>query len=349
MISRPTTLAPRLLLRIDADHSVGYGHAVRCSALVEAMGGATEVVVAGDDLSGLEPFFPGARFRSVRGEGLEAILACECPRAVIVDLPRHDADLWRLMRAHAPLVMAIDDDGGAVEADIVVNGAGPESSHFYPALPPGAIALTGPDHALLRPAFAQARWRDPGVASVAVVVGSGERARDWAFALVSVALDRSAWGEVRMVVGRSFPLMERLQADCARAGVTLLRGLDAQSMARHLATASVALITGGMIVPETLAVGTPAIVYPQVDNAVAEARWFAARGAVCDLGADGGMNMTRIATEVGRLLRDRDAAQRLSGRARELVDGRGAARVARALLSRIAAVEDEALLWRKTR
>ena len=173
----------RLLLRIDAGHIVGYGHAVRCSALVEAIGGATEVVIAGDESRELSHYFPGARFRSVTSEDFESILIGERPSAVIVDLPRHDADLWRLLRAHAPLIIAIDDEGGGIEADIVVNGAVPESCHRYPALRSGAIALTGPEYTLLRPAFAQARWRDPRAPSVVVVVGSGERAQDWAFAV----------------------------------------------------------------------------------------------------------------------------------------------------------------------
>ena len=112
---------------------------------------------------------------------------------VIVDLPRPDAALWRVARAHAPLVVAIDDEGGAIEADMVVNGAGPQTSHHYPSLPPGAVALTGPDYALLRPPFAETRWRDPDAPSVIIVVGSGARACDWAFALVSDALNRSAW------------------------------------------------------------------------------------------------------------------------------------------------------------
>ena len=55
-----------------------------------------------------------------------------------------------------------------------------------------------------------------------------------------------------------------------------------------------ALVTGGMAMSETLAIGAPAAVFPQVANLVPEARWFAERGAIRDLGYDGGLDMRRV-------------------------------------------------------
>jgi spore coat polysaccharide biosynthesis predicted glycosyltransferase SpsG len=328
----------RVLLRVDADPAIGFGHAVRCSALLAALRSDLDVVVAGDAVAALAAVFPAARVRSVEKDGLEVILRSERADVVVVDLPRHAPDLWNELRRLARLVVAVDDEGGAIDADIVVNGAAPESCHRYPALRGGAVALTGPAYALLRPEFRSARWRDPESASVAIVVGSGARARDWALALAGDALDRSAWGEVAMAVGRAFPDLDELRNACRRAGIRLVSGLDARAMAEHLAAAQVALITGGMIMSETLAVGAPAVVFPQVDNMVPEARWFAERGAIRDLGCNGGMAMRRVAVEVDGLLSDRIKACELSAQARRLVDGRGAERAAGALAARLADV-----------
>jgi len=324
------------LLRVDADATVGFGHVVRCSALFAALGANLDMVVAGDDAAALRASFPAARVHSVNREGFGQILRSERPELVVVDLPRHSTGVWREARRFARLVVAVDDQGGAIEADIVISGAPPSACRPFPALDGGARALTGPAYALLRPEFAVVRWRSPGPPSVAIVVGSGARARDWAFALAGDALDRSAWGDVAMAVGRGFSQYDRLGEACARARIRLLNGLEAGAMAQHLAGAQAALITGGMVMPETLAVGTPAVVFPQIESMQPETRWFAERRAICDLGFDGGMEMGRVRDEVDRLLSDRDAARKQSACGRELVDGRGAERAASLISSRLA-------------
>ena len=288
----------------------------------------------------LPPFFPIARVRSVAGEGFDSILQREQPDAVIVDLPRHIADLWRKLRSSAGLVIAVDDEGGEIDADLVINGAGPESYHCYPHCG-NAVALTGPAYTLLRPPFRTTRWRDPDGPSVSIVAGSGARAADWAFALAGDALDRDGWGEIRMAVNSSFPDFHQLRDACGGAGIRLVSGLDAKAMADHLASAKVALITGGMIMPENLAVGTPAVVFPQVDNLVPEARWFSAHGAIRDLGYEGGMDMKLVHAEVGRLVEDRKEARSQSARGRELVDGRGVERAANAIRAVLATIKSE--------
>jgi spore coat polysaccharide biosynthesis predicted glycosyltransferase SpsG len=317
---------------VDADPTiVGFGHALRCSALVEALGPDLDVVVAGDDAATLSAIFPGAQVRSVAREGFNFIFRGEQSDAVIVDLPRPAAVPWPKLRSLARLVVAVDDEGGAVDADIVINGSVPESCYQYPALRPGAIALTGPAYSLLRGEFWAAKWWDPDSASVAIVAGSGARARDWSFALAGAELNRSAWGEIQMAVSSSFPDLAALRAACERAGINLVSGLDAHSMAQHLARAQVALITGGMVMLETLAVGTPAVVFPQVDNMIAEVQWFAKRGAIRDLGYCDGMNMARVGEEVALLLRDRGGARIQASRGGAIVDGRGAERAAAAI------------------
>jgi spore coat polysaccharide biosynthesis predicted glycosyltransferase SpsG len=326
----------RLLLRIDANHRVGFGHAVRSSALVATLRLVTELVVAGDDLHALASFFPSARLRSVERDNLTAILDSEQPDAVLVDLPRHTPNMWSVLRGNGRPVIAVDDEGGAVTADLVINGTVLDDYHLYPALSSRGRALVGSAYTLLRPAFGTTPWRNPDRRSVAVVVGSGERAWRWAFALMGHGLDRSNWGEVSFVVGASCAEIETLRQASDRAGVRLISGLDAPALANLLARSRVALITGGMILYEALAVGVPAVVFPQIPNLIPEAAWFAARGAIRDLGFEGGMDMALVGTAVRNLLRDRAEAGTQSTRARALVDGRGldrAARVVEALLT----------------
>ena len=82
-----------VVIRVDADHSIGLGHAVRCAALVEALaeasGGraAVTVVGAGAVLPGL---FPGGRVLPVAADDDDAfarILAEWRPAAVVIIIP----------------------------------------------------------------------------------------------------------------------------------------------------------------------------------------------------------------------------------------------------------------------
>jgi len=321
----------RLLVRIDGG-AVGFGHSVRTAGLLAQLAWPLDLVVAGDG-AGLDRFFPTARFRSVADHpgGLAGVLAEACPDAILVDLPRHDDALWRTVRALGRPVICIDDEGGDVVADLVLNGTVLDRYHHYPALPAGARALVGPSYTMLRPAFSATPWRDPAEPGVAMVIGSGERAWNWAHVLTGPGLDRSGWGKLAMVVGAAFPDMDRLAEVCAAAGITLHNGLDAADLARLLADAQVALITGGMIVYEALAVGVPTVVFPLVANMPPEIDWLKARGCVVDLGYDGGMDMERVGTAVGGLIADRTAASEMSRRGRAVIDGKGMARAAAAV------------------
>ena len=335
-----------VVIRVDADHSIGLGHAVRCAALAEALteasggGVAVTVVGAGTVLPGL---FPGGQVLAIAADDDDAfarILAEREPAAVVIDHPHRVGSWVRRVRQTRPdaAVVVIDDEGGERDADLVINGTVPDAYHHYSGLPERARMLLGPCYTLLRPAFGRVSWSPPPAdsadAGVVMVVGSGARATRWVTFLLSKAVDRSGWGaRPRLVVGAAFPEPAALAKACDAAGLSLAVGLGAVDLASALVSASVALITGGMIVCEALAVGVPMVVYPQEANLVPEARWLAARGCLIDLGAEGGFQALAVQAAVAALRGDRDRAEAMSRCQRRLMDGRGAERVAVALLA----------------
>lgn len=136
-----------------------------------------------------------------------------------------------------------------------------------------------------------------------------------------------------MLVGGFFSAFSELESLCNYAGIQLLQALGPEDLAQFLAGSQVALITGGMVMPETLAVGTPAVVFPQVENLIPETRWFAKKGAITDLGFEGGAQVENVLLELDRLLSDPEAAMEQSRRGRALVYGIGAERCAEAILA----------------
>jgi len=114
-----------------------------------------------------------------------------------------------------------------------------------------------------------------------------------------------------------------------RPGRFLESGLSGERMAEALSQATVALMTGGMIVYEALAVGVPAIVFPQIENLVPEARWFAQRAALPILVYEGGTNSGLVSEMVGRLLASSSERLAMSSAQRATIDGRGMLRAAK--------------------
>jgi len=328
-----TTGNAHILVCLDANHRIGLGHAVRVSAIFDLLKvpHRTTVAGAGELITDL---FPGQRLLPASVEDPNAFFSLIGeirPDLILVDHPRPGPSFWRLlsMRSRGIPVVAIDDEGGEVDADLVINGTVLDQYHRYPLLRPQAKLLVGRDYALIRPVFGETPWCPLPEPSVVIVVGSGDRARDWVLHLMSRKIDFSSWGKVRMIVGRAFPNMARLRHDCGALGVLLESGISGEGMAEALSQASVALITGGMIVYEALAVGVPAIVFPQIENLIPEARWFAKRGCIVDLGCEGGTNSGLVSDAVGRLLSSPSERLVMSSAQRATIDGRGILRAAK--------------------
>lgn len=318
--------APPLLLRLDATHVTGMGHAMRVRHLLDAMASRPPLLLAGCG-EVLRELFPEATL--VTDSGRLADIARQAGAGCLLnDTPAFDADAWAGLELPG---IVLDDFGGDYPADLVINGTVLPSYHRYPHLRPGGRALCGGEYALLHPAFAQQAWRPEEASGVSVVIGGGERALAWSRRLFSGELDFTAWGPVSVCVGRAFPAFEELAARAADLGVAAFQGLPAPQLALRLAQSRVALITGGMVLYECMALGAPTLVFPQLRNLEAEATWFAGRGCALDLGFEGGMDLAHLAAEMSGLLADPARAAMFSRNARAAIDGGGLVRAAAAV------------------
>jgi spore coat polysaccharide biosynthesis predicted glycosyltransferase SpsG len=319
----------RLLVRIDADHRTGLGHVVRTAALVGRLASRHDIMVLGAGAV-IAEYFPGAEWFDTGGnlDCLESMIESQRPDAILVDSPHMPVVSWRRAADLGVPMIAIDDMGGDIVADVVVNGTVLEEYHSYPLLASDAVVCAGPDYCLIRPQFAQNPWEDPPGRDLLMVVGSGQRAHDWAFCLASSTELRACCDRATMVVGGIFPDREALAERAERRNITVLHSLDAEELAGLLARSRTALVTGGMVVYECLAIGVPTVVFPQIDNLVPEARWLADRGSICDLGFHGGFRLDGVIGEVEHVLSHRDLCSDLSRAARALIDGHGVERAA---------------------
>jgi spore coat polysaccharide biosynthesis predicted glycosyltransferase SpsG len=320
----------RLLIRVDAGFDVGYGHAIRVDGLLQLLKTRIAPIVVGT-VSALPPMLAQAEIHPCPKAGADLAAALSTglrPDAILVDLPRRARFPWHDVRKLGVPLIAIDDEGGEVEADLIVNGTVPEEYHQYNRASPATRYLIGPRYTLIRPAFANSPWHAPSGRHVLIIAGSGERATAWARKLVDGGLADLERDTARLVVGASFPDVDSLRNHAREQKIEIFQGLDAARLANLMAQSSVAVLTGGMVVFEALAVGVPVIVFPQIDNAVPAMRSLAAHGCVCDLGYDGGLSMENVRCAIEQLLSDSRAAASQSAAGRAIVDGQGSKRVA---------------------
>jgi spore coat polysaccharide biosynthesis predicted glycosyltransferase SpsG len=320
----------KIVARLDANNEIGMAHVVRLSVLLSLLPFDIELTVFGD-IANFDSHFPNAKsvMSEVSPENFQQLMKTVRPRIFVSDHPKPERWLWTTARAlGTPLVIAIDDFGGQFDADIIVNGTVLEEYHHYSGLPPHAKILAGADYALIKDNFRNHHWNLEKACGIAIIVGSGDRATSWSHQLVEGLLDLEVWENVTMVVGGAHPSAAKLRQSCEQENVRFLQGVSALELASILSDVEMALLTGGMIVYEGLAVGTPLVVFPQLENLVAEARWFEAQECLVNLGYSGGIDKKILNRAIRELRANKSVQQKHSANGKKIIDGKGMRRVA---------------------
>lgn len=329
----------KIIIRMDANHSVGLAHAVRLSSILAHVKTPLEIHVLGEGDHRAVFFDQDVILHdfdaSVQSEEEKATATVELAKkiaaqGIMVDQPHQTAACWRVFENSPFSIIAIDDMGGPVQADIIFNGTVLDEYHHYAQMPEGRPIYCGAEYVLINPCFAQNKWHRPQDNSLISIIGSGDTACEWALFLTQ---DNGPLARLRplamtMIIGSSYPKYEQLWQNCQKLGIKLMQGISQQKMAKLMSIHSLALITGGMIVYEALAVGIPAIVYPQEDNLPPEAKYFAQKGCIIDLEKHGGFNDTAVYKNLIKLLQGKNREFDLSGKARNSIDGQGIIRTA---------------------
>lgn len=288
----------------------GRGHLGRQLALAEALSGSgaqVELAVVRGSLSPVE--LARADRAAVRSPGHVRA------DVVVVDLPDlSEVEAW----ADSGRTLAVFDDGDAYagRADLIVQPSLPRWSG------PGRAGrvLEGYDFAVLGAALRSAapKARD----GVLVCFGGSDPAgvTDRIVAETPIELV----DDLSVVIGAGF---ERPTEGWPVAPVR-----DPDDLANRLAGARVALLGAGLMKFEAAFLGTPAVLVAAADDQLAVGPPFAAGGAALWLGDGRTIDPAEAWRAVNQLLRD-DARLAAMGEAgRRIVDGRGAERVASAIV-----------------
>jgi UDP-2,4-diacetamido-2,4,6-trideoxy-beta-L-altropyranose hydrolase len=137
---------------------------------------------------------------------------------------------------------------------------------------------------------------------------------------------------IDVVVGVSNPHRREIESACsAMNGVSF--HCQASNMAELMQEADLALGAGGTASWERCCLGLPALVIAVADNQVESMLTLSRHGVITGLGMASEVSVERIAAALTQAVAEPESLRRMSGAGMQLVDGRGTARVAQAILT----------------
>lgn len=343
---------PLFIVRTDADTRIGLGHLSRCLTLAQALtaqGAAMEVAITAPAPAvaakiqaagaGLAPMPPGLEEAAdlawlidlVNRRGAAGVV----PGVVLDGYQFSQAYLDGLAGAACTLffdeLMAFD-----FKTALVLNQNFYARSEDYRRAP-GTKLLLGPGYAVLREEFTAgrtaAREHPPTARRLFLNFGGSDPSDLTTRALLGLHKSQRRY-HVKVVLGAANPFAAGVRAAAAAGPHQVDILTDITNMAEVMNWADLALSASGTTTLEMCCLGLPSVLVIQVENQRRIGEAMGALGLAVQLGwweeVDGAM-MRRAVDE---LAGDQARRRAMSTACLAAVDGRGAARVASALLER---------------
>ncbi len=336
-----------LVIRADGNADIGVGHLMRCLTIAEQAGGPEHVVFwCADERSGALAREKGYEVR-VLGTDYRHMLQ-ELPRlerlardlgpgtVILVDSYFVTEEYLRTLGTYARVYLLEDVPGHIWPVAGVINYNAFADRGFYQQIYRraglDACLYIGADYIPLRSQFAGHVCRVRQQAEeLLVTTGGGDRENIAGKILETIG---DGMCRIHVVSGPYNPHGAWLDSyAAAHPGVTVYRQVT--RMAELMSRCDLAVTAGGTTVYELCALGVPFVCFSYAENQEALAEYAGAREAGLYAGKyhqAPAETLENIGSMVRRAAADSELRQRMSRRARELVDGRGAGRLAEALL-----------------
>ncbi|MCF5066647.1 UDP-2,4-diacetamido-2,4,6-trideoxy-beta-L-altropyranose hydrolase [Pseudomonas syringae] len=347
----------RVLIRADASPTIGSGHIARCVTLARALRAKGSHVafacrrLCGHRLDvlqaqGFETFaLPERYYGEDPDQAIEAMLPWQADiDALALMLEGRERFDWIIVDHHgldhywqtaarrwAPRIAAVDDLATRrYDVDLLLNqNLSGLSENYAPLVPVGCRVLLGPHYAMLRAVFnCPAIEIKPHARRVLVNFGGFDAAMQTY--QVMLALADSTELEVDFVAGAVNPAWAQMQAMVeARPNWRLNRFVS--DFYQRMTEADLFIGAGGGTCWERAALGLPTICIAVSNNQQANGEAMAVTGGHVFMGSHDRVSVDQLRQAVNFVISNHYLRQCLAGRSRQLVDGRGAYRVASAL------------------
>ncbi len=334
-----------LILRADASAQIGTGHVMRCLALAQAwreQGGrvvfvthqidpglSTRLTGDGCEVHAMEAS-PGTTSDAAQTIGVAQRFRSAC---VVADGYVFDAAYQQAIRDADLRVMVIDDHGhiGAYHADLILDQNLGAEEGDYTHRPPHTKLLLGTDYALLRNDFRSIQgWQRtiPTRARNLLVTLGGADPPNMTLKVIHT-IDALGIQELEavFVVGAANPHWESLQ-EAARASKTVVQLIrNTTDIPKLMQWADITVCAGGSTCWEVCYLGLPCLIVVLADNQLRIAGGMDRAGCGINLGWAQVVSVSATAQQLIGLIDDQARREKMSSKARRLVDGYGAVRV----------------------
>lgn len=332
-----------LLLRCEANATLGIGHALRCLALAaewQRRGGRAVFAMSTPEPAIVERLkrngFATHELRAEAGSAADAVETRGLAQRLeaewtVVDGPAFGPE-WESAWAEGGPLLRIDDNGLSrpFRADLVLNQNLGAAGANYPGAAECCRLLLGPAYALLRPEFLAMAPVERGN-RILVTMGGSDPARATERMLAALEREPARDLSADFIIGGANPRRAELIATINAAGPRLTAVVAPENLPTRFARAAFAVTAGGTTLYELALLRTPMFVLCTAENQRRTCEHFAATGAARYLGWHEELEPGRLATALAAFASAASLRAELAARAAALVDGRGAARVVDAM------------------
>lgn len=333
---------PGLTIRVDAGPGIGAGHVVRMIALGQAWLERGGVVTFVSDFQGLDfgktlrEYGYAVRLPEVDDAGVESLssLIMQCKGGwLVVDGYHFDSDYMLHLHEAGVRTLVLDDvnDRACYYGRLLLN-QNMGSQHIGYRLSSGMRLLLGEKYTLLRKEFRERRQSKTieGTAQkILLTLGGAPSVELVERCLRALESACEANCHVRIMCGWS-DQRKVVQQLVKSVGMNVELVTASNSIASEMLWADLAISTAGSTAWELCCLGVPMVLLTVADNQKWVGRELASAGVAINLPGNVGAEL--FSSELNRLIFSSDARKRMSRCGQSLIDGKGAGRVADAML-----------------
>jgi len=340
-IKMVTTMG-KIAIRADGNSSIGWGHLIRTQALaqqLEKLG--AEVIFLSQDPGNIKGFMAKALDNTAdfdrEDQTVGRVLHQEGADLLIVDSYAYEhVRLDRMRQLGWPIVYIDDLNRHPFDIDYVVNG-----NLYAPQLDYQGSSrfLLGPEYLLMREEFSEIAPRQvrARVRDILLTFGAADP-NNLTYKFLAMLINYGGFTDLNwhVVLGPAFiNSAQVLELGCERTNIHYHHSPDIK---RIMDLCDICISAAGSTTYELARCGVPSILIPAAENQVAVAREAQRQGMALHVDLNRSMCEPCLFTPLENLISDYELRQKMAACGQELIDGRGAVRVAATLLSEIATI-----------
>lgn len=341
MLNKKQVDKTNILFRVEATPALGMGHFVRCLSLAEKLKDSTSDIdltfvtssnAIGDRIKSCDYGLIGLPLSVNMIKEVKYYKKYLKKAVCVTDVPNIPEEYIKVLKENNCAVISIDDGSETMfYSDILINpNLKPFAHHAHSSR---TQYYNGAKYIILKEAFEKFTGKKKRIKekaeSLFVCFGGGDKG-NITHRIVNNIIKTGL--NAIVVIGMFYPYRDELiKSVDGYKNIEIVT--NANNMDELIDKADLAIISGGTLLHETCAVGTPAIVICQNQDQNTESGFFAQNHAAINLGVFDQINEEVVCDTIHDLIIDHNMRKLLSENAKRLIDVKGTDRIARIILT----------------